>query len=213
MTGAVPYRSVGISRSGLAGVAVAHLIAVLALSQMQVGSLPAPLAVLSASLLPREAPRQAEIVPPRPKPVARQALPPAVPAPRIAALRDAPATTPVAVPPAPTLAAPPPVVAAPPAPPQPASPPRFDADYLDNPKPVYPAISRRLREEGTVIVRVRVGADGMPLEVQLHAGSGFVRLDNAALTTVQHWKFVPARLGDAAVSANVLVPIVFSLKD
>lgn len=220
MTTAAIYRTNPthrISRSGLVGVAAVHLIVVFALLQMQVISLPTPLAVLSVSLLPREpeppAPPKPEIVPPRPKPVARQSLPPPMPLPPLAAPIESPAITPAAVPPAPTFTVPPPAVAAAPAPAPVATQPRFDANYLDNPKPVYPAISRRMGEEGRVVLRVRVNADGVATDVQLHTGSGSERLDNAALTTVQRWKFVPARLGAEAVAASVLVPIVFSLRN
>lgn len=217
MTAAAIYGTQRISRSGLLGVAVAHLVAVAALLQMQVISLPAPLAVLSVSLLSRPpeppAPPKPEIVPPKPKPVARQPLPQPVPLPQIAAPETSPAITPAAVPPAPTFIAPPPAAVAAPAPAPVATQPRFDADYLDNPKPAYPAISRRMGEEGRVVLRVRVNASGAATDVQLHASSGSERLDNAALTTVQRWKFVPARLGAEAVAASVLVPIVFSLRN
>ncbi len=94
-----------------------------------------------------------------------------------------------------------------------ASQPRFDADYLDNPKPPFPAIARRLGEQGRVMLRVRVDAGGQALDVQLHASSGSPRLDQSALETVRRWKFVPARLGNEPVAATVLVPIAFSLKD
>jgi protein TonB len=91
------------------------------------------------------------------------------------------------------------------------SPARFDADYLQNPPPEYPAISRRLREEGTVTLLVKVTAKGDAEDVQIRKGSGFPRLDKAALDIVQKWRFVPARRGDDAISANVVVPIVFGL--
>jgi protein TonB len=91
--------------------------------------------------------------------------------------------------------------------------PRFDADYLDNPKPAYPAISRRLNEQGRVMLRVHVAADGSASEVQLHASSGSSRLDQSALDTVRRWKFVPAKLGKDPVTAWVMVPIAFTLKD
>src|SRR6185369_5738332 len=48
-----------------------------------------------------------------------------------------------------------------------------DAAYLQNPKPNYPALSRRLGEEGKVLLKVRVGADGKPLAVDLEKGSNF----------------------------------------
>jgi protein TonB len=105
-----------------------------------------------------------------------------------------------------------PVVAAPVAPPaQPATPPRFDADYLRNPPPEYPAFSRRRGEEGRVLLRVHVASDGSPSEVEIRTSSGVERLDRAALDAVRRWRFVPARQGDTPVDAWVLVPIRFSL--
>jgi protein TonB len=88
---------------------------------------------------------------------------------------------------------------------------RFDADYLHNPKPVYPAASRRLGEQGKVVLRVHVGADGSAEKVELKSSSGFARLDTSAQDAVSRWRFVPARRGDQAVAAWVLVPIAFNL--
>ena len=88
---------------------------------------------------------------------------------------------------------------------------RFDAAYLQNPKPNYPALSRRLGEEGKVLLKVRVGSDGRPLAVELEKSSNFERLDNAARQVVQSWRFVPAKRGDEAIEATVVVPIIFRL--
>lgn len=107
---------------------------------------------------------------------------------------------------------PPPPASAAPSPPAPIAPPRFDAAYLDNPAPQYPAISRRLREEGKVMLRVFVEPDGSPSQVNIHQASGFARLDRAALDAVRHWRFVPARQGAEQIGAWVLVPIAFSLR-
>lgn len=90
--------------------------------------------------------------------------------------------------------------------------PSFDADYLSNPAPVYPSVSRRLREEGLVVLRVRVAASGTAVAVQVERTSGSSRLDAAAVHAVERWRFVPARRGDDAVEAWVLVPIEFELK-
>jgi len=84
--------------------------------------------------------------------------------------------------------------------------------YLRNPKPGYPAASRRLGEQGTVYLRVFVTTAGEAKRVELKKTSNFPRLDRAALETVQTWKFVPAKRDDKAVDAWVLVPIKFSLK-
>lgn len=88
---------------------------------------------------------------------------------------------------------------------------RFDADYLQNPAPAYPAMSRKLHEEGKVLLQVKVTATGIAEHVQIKQGSGYPRLDEVALNTVRQWRFIPARRGDEAVAASVVVPIVFRL--
>lgn len=90
---------------------------------------------------------------------------------------------------------------------------RFDAAYLHNPRPSYPPLSRRLGEEGKVLLRVRVSADGQPAAVDLEKSSNFERLDEAARQVVARWRFVPAKRGDEAIEATVIVPIVFRLDD
>lgn len=89
--------------------------------------------------------------------------------------------------------------------------PRFDADYLNNPAPTYPRLSRRHREQGVVMLRVYVLASGTPDRVELKTSSGFALLDEAALEAVRRWKFVPAQAGGKAMAAWVNVPIEFSL--
>jgi len=104
-----------------------------------------------------------------------------------------------------------PVIELPPAPPAPVTPVRYDAAYLRNPKPAYPVMSRRLGEQGRVLLHVRVLASGMPAEVEVRTSSGFPRLDQAARDAVTQWRFTPSRRGDEAIDAWVLVPIQFSL--
>ena len=89
---------------------------------------------------------------------------------------------------------------------------RYDADYLRNPAPPYPAFARRRHEEGRVLLRVTVSPDGSPARVQLQTSSGHESLDNAALTTVATWRFIPARQGDTAITSEVVVPITFALR-
>ena len=91
------------------------------------------------------------------------------------------------------------------------TPARFEAAYLHNPRPDYPPLSRRLGEEGKVLLRVRVSREGQPAAVDLEKSSNFARLDDAARSVVAHWRFVPARRGDEAIDATVIVPIVFRL--
>ena len=112
------------------------------------------------------------------------------------------------------VASPPDVKPAPPAPPAeaPVVQARFDADYLKNPAPPYPPLSRRMGEEGKVILRVSVNPQGGADQVEIRSSSGSQRLDESAVNTVKHWKFIPAKRGDSAVQSWVLVPIVFKLE-
>lgn len=199
-----------LSPTGLAGVVVAHLVLASGLVAWEIVPLPAALTPLSVELLP--APPPPEVSRPQPRPVEKRPLPaphrqPAPTPPVLARESSEPAAPSVAV-----------AEKAPPSPPVPAAPatvvePRFDAAYLNNPPPAYPPLSRRLGEEGRSILRVLVGPDGAAQQVQIHRSSGSSRLDNAAAEAVGRWKFVPARRGDEALAAWVLVPIAFSLKD
>jgi protein TonB len=83
--------------------------------------------------------------------------------------------------------------------------------YLRNPKPGYPAASRRLAEQGTVYVRAFINVAGEPKSVELKKSSGYPRLDRAALDAIKGWKFVPARRDDKPVEAAVIVPMKFTL--
>lgn len=93
-------------------------------------------------------------------------------------------------------------------------PPDYTAAYLNNPGPQYPYVSRRRREQGTVLLRVLVDAGGSPVQVLIGRSSGFVDLDEAAADIVRRrWRFTAAKEGNVAVEAWVEIPIEFSLKD
>lgn len=94
----------------------------------------------------------------------------------------------------------------------PTTAPHVNAAYLRNPPPTYPPRSRRLGEQGRVLLRVHVDSKGAPNEVRLHESSGHPRLDAAAEAAVKRWRFVPARRGQEPVAAWVLVPIAFNLR-
>ena len=129
--------------------------------------------------------------------------------------RPAPVAPPIAavVAPAPVHAANPALAPSAAPAPLPIQPPSFDAAYLRNPPPVYPALSRRRGEAGQAVLRVFVNAQGTAQQVELRQSSGFERLDQAALDAVRQWRFVPARQGEQAVAAWVLVPIQFALEN
>lgn len=91
--------------------------------------------------------------------------------------------------------------------------PDYRADYLNNPRPSYPMVARRMGYRGKVVLNVEVLAEGRAGKVLLYASSGHEMLDNAALQTVKGWRFTPARRLGQAVTEWFLVPINFSLED
>jgi protein TonB len=90
-------------------------------------------------------------------------------------------------------------------------PPRFNADYLHNPAPEYPGMSRRRGEQGRLTLKVVVNTNGDAESVQLDKSSGFELLDKAALNAVKNWKFIPAKSNHQPVAGTVIVPVRFSL--
>lgn len=90
--------------------------------------------------------------------------------------------------------------------------PTFEAAYLRNKPPAYPHRARKLRQQGTVELRVRVSAEGAPVELAVLQSSGVALLDKAALSAVRQWRFVPAKRGSTAMEAWVVVPIHFKLE-
>jgi TonB family protein len=87
------------------------------------------------------------------------------------------------------------------------------ASYYRNPPPPYPEESRKLKEEGLVMIHAEVDPQGKVNSVILIQSSGFPLLDDAALETVQGWQFKPARMAGIAVSTSVNIPVRFRLKD
>lgn len=100
----------------------------------------------------------------------------------------------------------------PPAPPPKIELPSASAAYLNNPPPPYPALSRRLGEEGRVVVRVRIEPDGTASAAEIRVSSGYPRLDEAALTAVRQWRYVPGKRNGVPEAMWFLVPIQFELR-
>jgi periplasmic protein TonB len=90
--------------------------------------------------------------------------------------------------------------------------PSADADYLKNPPPGYPRISRRNGEQGTVVVRVFISTQGTPEKAEVRTSSGFARLDQAALEAVQRWRFVPGRRHGTPEAMWFNIPVRFILE-
>jgi len=79
------------------------------------------------------------------------------------------------------------------------------------PYPIYTDEARKVKMQGTVTLRVLVGADGKASDIRMVRGVGF-GLEERAAETVRGWKFNPAR--DASrrpVAAWVTIEAVFRL--
>lgn len=155
--------------------------------------------------------------PPKPKPTPVQKAPPLpkaitdpTPAPNApkGTLDSSPAPVAEAAPPAP------PAAPAAPAPPSGGAVqlPSSNAAYLNNPRPSYPSISRRMSEQGKVLLRVLVDENGSPQQIEIKQSSGFDRLDKAALASVQKWRFVPGKRNGVPEAMWNIVPVNFVLE-
>ena len=186
-----------------------------------------PVAVVSEVPPPPPPPPPPQIKPPPPPPPALPVRPSLAPTPLALAPEPVPQPTQTTAAP-PTLAATAPVNAAVSAiapvapapsvvvPAAPAAPTTVDlpttvADYQTKSPPVYPAMSRRMGEQGRVVMRVLIGADGVPQQAEVLQSSGHGRLDRAAADAVMRWRYVPGKLGGVPETMWFQVPIEFKL--
>ena len=89
--------------------------------------------------------------------------------------------------------------------------PLFNAAYLHNPKVPYPLEAKRLGVQGTVVLNVVVSPQGKAEIINISTSSGSALLDDAAVSAVRTWKFLPAHRGRQPVTEAVVVPVRFSL--
>jgi protein TonB len=221
-----PPSVLGLSRNALiaSGVVLFHVAALWALQSgllRRAAEVVIPVEILSEFIEPPE-PKELPPPPPPPPPSKPQVVK-APPPPRPQAIRE-PKPTPAPTAPTGTVEPPPPPAPiappAPPAPPaQPPAPPAppavqlpsTDADYAQSCKPVYPSMSKRLGEQGKVIVKVVVGADGSPKQVEIRRSSGFDRLDEAAKEAMLRCRFSPGKVGGVAQTMSYDAPVNFVL--
>jgi protein TonB len=162
---------------------------------------PAPKAAAQPKPVAQPGPQPLAIATPIPEPQAPTGVvepqPPAAPTNAVAA-----AAEPVSVTPAATAPAAPPRVELP----------SSSADYLKNPKPAYPRLSRTLNEQGTVVVRAFIEANGTASKAEIRTSSGYERLDQTALQTVLKWRYVPGKRAGVPEAMWFNVPINFVLE-
>lgn len=143
--------------------------------------------------------------PPPPAPRMQPVRVDTLPVPEI--LIDLPAESGAAI----SLPLPAPVVAPAPAGASVLEPPRLDRKR-SRITPAYPPVSRRLGEEGRVVVNVYVLADGRVGDARLLKSSGYERLDAAALEHVRRdWHFDPALRDGAAVATWGAFGVTFEI--
>lgn len=194
----------------------------------QIAQVVVPVEIVSEAVTPPAPKVEPPAPPPAPEPpaaVKRPAIrkperklppapaPPAIPEPQPAP--NAPTGALAPQPPVPAAAVP----VAPEPPPSAPSPsaghvelPSSGASYLQNPAPVYPAISKRLGEQGKAVVRVLIGADGTPQKVELKRSSGYDRLDRAAVDYVMKCRYVPGKVGGVPQAMWYEAPVSFVLE-
>lgn len=174
-----------------------------------------PVAVMAELIEPPQPQVTPEPTPPKPQPAPK----PVAPVQR--AIKQAPMplaiTDPTPAPEAPTgvVSAPPepqPAVTEPVAsvptvqpPPAPASNDVRD-NFRDLPPPPYPAMSNRLREQGSVYLDIKIESDGSASQVLVTRSSGFPRLDEAAVKAAYRWRYIPRQGG--ATKPNIYQYVV-----
>lgn len=90
--------------------------------------------------------------------------------------------------------------------------PNASASYLNNPKPPYPALSKRLGEEGKVVVRAWIDTSGTATRAEIKTSSGYDRLDQTALQTVLNWRYIPGQRAGVPEAMWFNIPLNFVLE-
>lgn len=78
--------------------------------------------------------------------------------------------------------------------------------------PAYPALSRRMGEEGKLVLQVEMDETGRISKAKIIESSGYSRLDNAALSAVKTWRCRPAMRDGHPVPAIALQPFNFVIE-
>jgi protein TonB len=174
--------------------------------------------VVNITFVASPEPLKAPAPPPKTVPVVHQApakLTPLPPLPQLNIVQTEPTITaapaqprnsePAAV--AAPAATPAPAHAAAPAAPKTVS----GVEYVRAPQPVYPSISRRMGESGTVMLRVLIGEKGQAVQVDIQKSSGSANLDEAGRQAVLRALYKPCYEDGKPVPVYALVPINFQL--
>lgn len=195
----------GISGTGLAVVVVLHALILWGLLQHRLPAPPRDLATISVNVI-NSRPRPDVVPPPssqeRSQPPPRDVLP-------------LPVSPALSVGPSITVSVPEPVALPPPLP-KPVGPVSLGGELaavcsLRTP-PEYPFVSRRLGEQGTVVLQVELDEQGLVAAARVLSSSGHVRLDDAALAAVRHWRCTPSQRDNQPLRSVAQQPFEFVLQ-
>jgi protein TonB len=80
--------------------------------------------------------------------------------------------------------------------------------------PAYPSASRKAGQEGTVLLRIEILANGRTGDVSVVQSTGYSTLDEAAIAAVGKWQFVPAKdlATGRSVACTTTLPVSFRLR-
>ena len=87
-----------------------------------------------------------------------------------------------------------------------------EATVLQRVPPEYPASALRDGRSGTVVLKVRIDAEGNPGDIDIEKSSGTRALDRAARDAVRQWRFSPRTVGGTPVASELSVPVDFKLE-
>ncbi|MGZ6042295.1 MAG: energy transducer TonB, partial [Asticcacaulis sp.] len=81
-------------------------------------------------------------------------------------------------------------------------------------QPPYPQMSAMTSEEGTTLVTVSIGADGVPTNVTVFASSGSIRLDEAAATYIKdNWRWNAPITGCKPTASETRVSVKWDMRN
>lgn len=86
-----------------------------------------------------------------------------------------------------------------------------DLDYNTHITPHYPADAVKNHQQGTVVLKVLVGADGKPIKVTPEPSALAPSLVESATDTAMQWHYHPALRDGKPVESYARVPVMFSL--
>ncbi|HVU19827.1 MAG TPA: energy transducer TonB [Rhizomicrobium sp.] len=98
--------------------------------------------------------------------------------------------------------------------PQPSIPDSFAAGIVNTHTiPEYPALARRLGEQGSVRLSLTISAAGDVVAATVVQSSGYADLDQTAVDwVIGHWKYKPAVRNGVAINSTTAAAVVFNLR-